>query len=321
MSFLVQPPAPRRRNRSQLVLFADRPETFAAATGSVADVIMFELEDNVPPDDKPAARKNIIEALNDLDWGDKSMCVRVNGLDTPHLYRDLVDLLEAPTERLDLIMIPKAGNAADIYAVDAFVTQIETAMQRKKPIGFQIMIETAQGMNNIDQIAAASPRNDSLHMGTNDYVASVGARAMFVGGPNPDYSMLLDPDENGERDRHFGDMWNYHFSKLVAAARAHGLNPVDAPFGKPDDLDGFRAASRRVAALGCVGKWGVREAQIEIANQVFAPSPEEIANARRILAAAAQSETGQLELDGKPIRLPHVKKAEAIIEEAEKFGI
>ena len=242
-------------------------------------------------------------------------------MDTPHLYRDLVDLLEAPTERLDLIMIPKAGNAADIYAVDAFVTQIESAMGRKKPIGFQIMIETAQGMNNIDEIAGASPRNDSLHMGTNDYIASVGARAMFVGGPNPDYSMLLDPDENGERDRHFGDMWHYHFCKLIAAARAHGLNPVDAPFGNPNDLDGFRAAARRVAALGCVGKWGGLESLIEIANEVFAPSPEEIAHARRLLAAVSQSGDSQATLDGKPIRLPHVKKAETIIEEAEKFGL
>ena len=118
---------------------------------------MFEIEDAIPPDEKLQARNNIIEALNEIDWGKKSISMRINGLDTPYMYRDLVDILEAPTERLDLILIPKAGTAADIYAVDMLVTQIEQATGREKPVAFQIMIETAQGMANIDEIAAASP--------------------------------------------------------------------------------------------------------------------------------------------------------------------
>lgn len=233
--------------------------------------------------------------------------MRINGLDTPFMYRDLVDLLEAPTERLDLIMIPKAGNASDIYAVDVLVTQIEQAMERKKPIGFQIMIETAQGMANIDEIAAASPRNDSLHLGENDYAASVRARMTVVGGPNPDYSILTGPDGDGRRDRHWGDMWHYALCRLVAAARANGLRPIDGPFLDPGDLEGYRAA-----VLGCEGKWGNDEPLMVIANEVFSPSPKAVAAARRVLDAVAGAGVGVATVDGKPIMLPQVKQAERI---------
>ncbi len=136
MSFKTVEQAPPRLNRSQLFVLANRPETFEDAAKSEADVIMFEIEDAISPDDKPQARRNIVEALNDIDWGKKSISMRINGLDTPYMYRDLIDILEAPTERLDLVLIPKAGNAADIYAVDVLVTQIEEAMGREKPLGF-----------------------------------------------------------------------------------------------------------------------------------------------------------------------------------------
>ena len=152
VSFSMVTPAPARLNRSQLFVLANKPKLFEAAARSKADVVMFEIEDGVPPTEKPAARQNLITALNEIDWGRKSLSVRINGLDTPHMYRDLVDLLEARTERLDLLMIPKAGNRADVYAVDMLVTQIELAMGRTKRLGFQIMIETAQGLANIDEI-------------------------------------------------------------------------------------------------------------------------------------------------------------------------
>ena len=203
VSFSVTTPAPARLNRSQLFVLANKPATFEAATRSVADVVMFEIEDGVPPGEKPAARQNLIAALNEIDWGTKSLSMRINGLDTPHMYRDLVDLLEARTERLDLIMIPKAGNRADVYAVDILVTQIEAAMRRTKRLSFQLMIETAQGLTNIDEIAAASPRNDSLHLGQNDLAASLGARMTNVGGPNPDYHVLTDLNAAGERSEHW----------------------------------------------------------------------------------------------------------------------
>ncbi|MCH7635575.1 MAG: CoA ester lyase [Proteobacteria bacterium] len=320
MSFSNIDQAPARLNRSQLFVLANRPETFEAAATSEADVIMFEIEDAIPPEEKPQARKNIIEALNDIDWGKKSISMRINGLDTPYMYRDLVDILEAPTERLDLILIPKAGTAADIYAVDMLVTQIEQAAGRKKPIAFQIMIETAQGMANIDEIAAASPRNDSLHLGENDYAASIRARMKVVGGPNPDYHVLTDPDENGTRQRHWGDMWHYAISRLVVAARAQGLRPVDGPFLDPSDPDGYTAAAMRAAVLGCEGKWGNDAETMRLANAVFSPSPEEIARARRVLEVADEAVRaggGVAVLGNKPVFMPQIRQAQVLVEQAD----
>ena len=324
MSFSNIDQAPARLNRSQLFVLANRPETFETAATSEADVIMFEIEDAIPPDEKPQARNNIIEALNDIDWGKKSISMRINGLDTPYMYRDLVDILEAPTERLDLILIPKAGTAADIYAVDMLVTQIEQAAGRKKPIAFQIMIETAQGMANIDEIAAASPRNDSLHLGENDYAASIRARMKVVGGPNPDYHVLTDPDENGTRQRHWGDMWHYAISRLVVAARAQGLRPVDGPFLDPSDPDGYTAAAMRAAVLGCEGKWGNAAETMRLANAVFSPSPEEIARARRVLEVADEAVRaggGVAVLDNKPILMPQIRQAQLLVEQADMIGL
>ncbi len=324
MSFLEIKQAPARLNRSQLFVVATRPETFEAAAASEADVIMFEIEDAVPPDEKPQARKNIIEALNEIDWGQKSISMRINGLDTPYMSRDLVDILEAPSERLDLVLIPKAGTAADIYAVDTLVTQIEQAMGREKKLGFQIMIETALGMANIREIAAASRRNDSLHLGENDYAASIKARMTVVGGPNPDYHVLTDPDDNGRRERHWGDMWHYAISRLVVAARAQGLRPVDGPFLDPSDPDGFSAAATRAAVLGCEGKWGNDAGSMRLANAVFSPSREDVAKARRILEAADEASRaggGVAMLDDKPIFMPQIRQARTLIEQAEMIGM
>lgn len=324
MSFLKIPEVPARLNRSQLFVRANRPETFKDAASSEADVILFEVEDAIPPDEKPQARKNIIEALNDIEWGEKSISMRINGLDTPYMYRDLVDILEAPTERLDLILIPKAGTAADIYAVDAFVTQIEEAQRRKKKLGFQIMIETALGMANIDEIAEASPRNDSLHLGQNDLATSIGAKMTVVGGANPDYHILTDPDDKGQRERHWGDMWHYIISRVVVAARARGLRPVDGPFLDPSDPEGYRAAAMRAAVLGCEGKWGNNNQAIKLANEVFSPSQEEIAKARRILEVAEEATKaggGVPVIDGKPVLMPQIRHAKSVIKRAEMIGI
>jgi len=320
MSFLEIKQAPARLNRSQLFVLSNRPETFEAAAASEADVVMFEIEDAIPPDEKPQARKNIVEALNDIDWGQKSISIRINGLDTPYMYRDLVDILEAPTDRLDLVLIPKAGTPADIYAVDTFVTQIEQAQGRQKRLGFQIMIETALGMANINQIAAASPRNDSLHLGENDYAASIRARMTVVGGPNPNYHVLTDPDESGQRERHWGDMWHYPISRLVVAARAQGLRPVDGPFLDPSDPVGYAAAAMRAAVLGCEGKWGNDAETMKLANTVFSPSREEVTKARRVLEAAdaaARAGGGTAVLDGKPIFMPQIRQARTLVEQAD----
>ena len=324
VSFTMIRQAPPRLNRSQLFVLTTKPEEFESAAASEADVILFELEDAVPPHQKEQARTNVVAALNEIDWGRKTISMRINGLDTPFMYRDLVGILEKPSERLDLILIPKAGTAADIYAVDTLVTQIEQATGRSKRLGFEIMIETAQGMANILEIAAASRRNESLHLGENDYATSIQARIKVVGGPNPDYHVLTDPDERGIRERHWGDMWHYAISRLVVAARANGLRPIDGPFLDPSDPEGFTAAAMRAAVLGCEGKWGNDAATMKLANAVFSPDPAEVARARRIVEAAKEStrdSKGTVTLDGKLLYMPQIRQAEAMVRRAEMIGM
>jgi malyl-CoA/(S)-citramalyl-CoA lyase len=322
MSFTIVEQAPARMNRSELAVPGSRPELFEKAAKSAADVVFLDLEDSVAPDEKAQARKNIVQAIADVDWGDKTLSLRINGLDTPYMYRDLVDVLEQSGERLDLIMIPKAGTAADIYAVDMLVTQIEAATRRGKRIGFEMIIETALGMMNVDEIAAASPRNESLHFGVADYAASTGARTTGIGGPHPDYGGLTDVVEGAARRYHWGDMWHYPISRIVVAARAHGLRPVDGPFGDYSDPDGFQAQARRAAVLGCEGKWAIHPSQIVLANAVYSPSEAEIAKARRILEAMERAQKegkGAVSLDGQLIDIASIRQAENMVRLAEQI--
>lgn len=319
MSFTIVDQAPARLNRSELAVPGSNPSLFEKAAKSAADVIFLDLEDAVAPDDKVQARKNIIEALRDIDWGTKTMSVRINGLDTHYMYRDVVDVLEQGGERLDLIMIPKAGTAGDIYAVDMLVTQIEAAMGRKKRIGFEMIIETALGMANVDAIAAASKRNESLHFGVADYAASTKARTTVIGGPNKLYGVLTDKEGDAPREYHWGDMWHYAVARMVVAARANGLRPIDGPFGDFSDADGFRAQANRAAALGCEGKWAIHPSQIALANEVNSPSEAEVTKAKRIIEAMKQATKegkGAVALDGRLIDIASIKQAEVMVSKA-----
>ena len=239
------------------------------------------------------------------------------------MYRDVVDLLEQAGDRLDLIMIPKVGTPADVYALDMLVTQIETAKRRKKRIGFELIIETALGMQNVEAIAAASPRLESLHFGVADYAASTRARTTNIGGPNPDYAVLTDPDAAGKRAVHWGDMWHYAIARIVVAARANGLRPIDGPFGDFQDADGFRAQARRAAVLGCEGKWAIHPSQIALANEVFSPGEAEVKKAQRIIEAMAQAQKegkGAVSLDGRMIDIASIRQAQALVEKAKQIG-
>ncbi len=324
MSFTIVDQAPARLNRSELAVPGSQPQLFEKAAKSAADVVFLDLEDAVAPDDKVQARKNVIQALRDIDWGRKTMSVRVNGLDTHYMYRDVVDVMEQGGERLDLIMIPKVGTAADVYAVDMLVTQCEAATARKKRIGFEMIIETALGMQNVHEIAAASKRNESLHFGVADYAASTRARTTNIGGANPDYSVLTDKVEgNPRRDVHWGDMWHYAIARMVVAARANGLRPVDGPFGDFSDADGYRAAGNRAGVLGCEGKWAIHPSQVALANELFSPSAKEVDKARRILAAMAQAQKegkGAVALDGRLIDLASIRQAEVLVRKAEQVA-
>lgn len=322
MSFTIVKQATPRLNRSELAVPGSSTKMLGKAPSSEADIVFLDLEDAVAPDDKPQARKNIIEAINDQDWGDKTVSVRINGLDTHYMYRDVIDILEQAGDRLDLIMIPKVGTAADVYALDMLCTQIEVAKGRKKRIGFELIIESALGMANVDAIAAASPRNESLHFGVADYAASTKARTTQIGGPNPSYTVLTDADEAGNRQLHWGDMWHYPITRMVIAARANGLRPVDGPFGNFSDSDGYVAQARRAAVLGCEGKWAIHPKQLPLANEVYSPSEAEITKARRILAAmeeAKKSGQGAVALDGGLIDIASIKQAEVMVAVAEQI--
>ncbi len=323
MSFTIIEPAPARLNRSELAVPGSNPKLFEKAAASAADVVFLDLEDAVAPDDKEQARKNIIEAINDVDWGSKTLSVRINGLDTHYMYRDVVDVIEQTGDRLDLIMIPKVGTAADVYAVDMLVTQCEDAKGRKKRIGFEHIIETALGMANVDEIAKASKRNESLHFGVADYAASTKARTTVIGGPNALYGVLTDKEEGKERDYHWGDMWHYAVARMVVAARANGLRPIDGPFGDFSDPDGFTAQANRAACLGCEGKWAIHPSQIELANTVNSPSDAEVTKAKRILEAMEQATKegkGAVALDGRLIDLASIKQAEVMVKKAEQIA-
>ena len=314
MSFRLQPPPPARLNRCQLFGPGSRAALFQKMAASEADVINIDLEDSVSPDDKDNARKQTIEAIGDVDWGDKTLSVRINGLDTPFWYRDVVDLLERAGPRLDQIMIPKVGNAADIYAVDALVTAIERARDRQKRIGFEVIIESAAGICHVEEIAAASPRMQAISLGAADFAASMGMATTGIGGTQENYYMIR------EGQKYWPDPWHWAQAAIVAACRTHGLLPVDGPFGDFSDQDGFLAQARRSATLGMVGKWAIHPSQIALANQVFSPDEAAVTEAREILAAMekARSEgAGATVYKGRLVDIASIKQAEVIVRQAE----
>lgn len=319
MSFTLIEQATPRLHRSELAVPGSNESLFEKSAKSAADVIFLDCEDAVAPDDKEKARKNIIQGLNEIDWGQKTMMVRINGLDTHYMYRDVVDIVEA-CPRLDMILIPKVGTPQDVYAVDMLVTQIEAAKKRTKKIGFELLIETALGMANVEAIAQASKRNEAMSFGVADYAASTRARTTVIGGVHPQYGVLTDKNDQGERDYHWQDPWLYAQNRMLVACRAYGLRPIDGPFGDFNDPDGYISAARRVAVLGYEGKWAIHPSQIGLANEVFTPSEAEVTKARRILAAmeqAAKEGRGAVQLDGRLIDIASIRMAEALIAKAD----
>jgi malyl-CoA/(S)-citramalyl-CoA lyase len=322
MSFTLIEQARPRLHRSELAVPGSSPSLFEKSAKSKADVIFLDLEDAVAPNDKEQARRNVVAALNDVDWGSKCMMVRINGLDTHYMYRDVVDVVEA-CPRLDMILIPKVGVAADVYALDMLVTQIENAKQRTKRTGFEVLIETALGMANVEAIAQSSRRLEAMSFGVADYAASTRARTTVIGGVNPDYGVLADKDADGQRTFFWGDQWHAAQTRMMVACRAYGLRPIDGPFGDFSDADGYTAAAKRAAVLGYEGKWAIHPSQIELANKVFTPSEAEVTKARRILEAmdqAAKEGKGAVSLDGRLIDIASIRMAQALLDKAKAIG-
>ena len=316
MSFRPQPAPPARPNRCQLFGPGSRPALFAKMAASAADVVNLDLEDSVTPSDKDAARAHVIAATRDIDWGRKTLSVRINGLDTPFWYRDVVDLLEQAGDRLDQIMVPKVGCAADVYAVDALVSAIEQAKGRRR-ISFEVIIESAAGITHVDEIAAASPRLQAISLGAADFAASMGMQTTGIGGTQENYYML----QAGAR--HWPDPWHWAQTAIVAACRANGVLPVDGPFGDFSDDEGFRAQARRVATLGMVGKWAIHPRQVALANEVFTPSDAAVTEAREILVAMQDAKArgeGATVYKGRLVDIASIKQAEVIVRQAEMIA-
>ena len=312
MSHTLHEASVLRVQRCELAVPGSNPNMFEKALKSGVDFVFLDLEDAVAPDDKIQARKNIIEAINDLDWKGNgvSLSVRINGLDTQYMVRDVVDLVEQAGHKIDTILVPKVGVYSDVYMVEAMLNQLEMQQGLKNKIGIEALIETALGMANVENIAysGSAGRLEALHFGVADYAASNRARTTNIGGLNPDYP---------------GDQWHSAISRMTVACRAYGLRPIDGPFGDIKDPDGYKLAARRAAALGIEGKWAIHPTQVDLANEVFTPPFTEVEKAKRILSAldeAAAQGKGAAALDGRLIDAASARMANNVVEVAEAIS-
>ena len=304
MSHKFYKPTKARLQRSELAVPGSSPHMFEKALNSNADYIFLDLEDAVSPDDKILARNNVITALSDFNWRDKgkTISVRINGLDTHYMYRDIINIMENVGDKVDTILIPKVGTSSDVYMVDCLLSQIETHKKFRNKVGIECLIETALGMSNIKEIAKSSERLEALHFGVADYAASLRARTVVIGGLNPDYP---------------GDQWHLGLSHMVMTCRAYGLRAIDGPFGDFNNPEAYIASAKRAAAIGIEGKWAIHPTQIDLANDVFSPPEKEVKKAQRIIEEiekAKKEGKGAAQLDGRMIDAASLRMAKNIID-------
>jgi malyl-CoA/(S)-citramalyl-CoA lyase len=297
-------PRPFRIQRSELAVPATSPHLFEKAAQTSADFVFLDLEDSVAPDKKKDARRNVIAALNDINWGGKTMAVRVNALDTEWAHRDIVEI-GGQCPRLDLFMLPRAGAAFDVQFVDQLLTGLEKEHGHEKRIGIETIVETAQGLANVEQIAASSSRLEAIIFGIGDYSIDMHAYDAVIGTASV------------ERDH-----WQYARSRIANACRAFGLRPIDGPFTKYADLAGLRASAEYVAALGFEGKWAIHPTQVAICNEVFSPTRSQIEWAEqtvRLMADAVAQGKGAVGRNGAIVDMAHVRLARTILQRAILF--
>lgn len=310
--------------RSLLSVPAGSPALFEKAARSKADAVILDLEDSVAPDSKAEARASVIAGLRDVDWGDRIVCLRINACDTPFMYRDLIDTIEQGGDRLDTIMIPKVNSPAEVAVADMLASQVEAAVGRQRPLGLEVLIETAAGLAAVDAIAAASPRIQALHLGLGDFAASLGARTTVIGGQSSDYGVLSEAtDDNRARAFHPGDIWHYALARLLVAARALGLRAIDGPYADFRDVEGVTSLARRSAAMGFDGKWAIHPSQIDPINRCFTPTEAETSRARAILEAmeaARRDGRAAVTLDGRMIDIASIKQAAALIGKVDRIS-
>lgn len=297
--------------RSELSVPASRWDMIGKALGSAADAVFLDLEDSVAPDEKAASRRNVVRAVQELDWGGRPRMFRMNALDTPYFYRDLVDVVEACGHRLDLIIVPKVNRPDDVHVVDRLLTGIEAHGGFANRVGLEVQIETAEGLITCDAIARASPRLATITYGPGDYAASVRIPLVSIGSED-------------EWDAAYGaHRFHYVMHRILVAGRAGGLRVLDGPYANFRDLEGFRRSCLMARALGFDGKWCIHPAQIPIANEVFVPTAAEIAWARRVIDAYAEANRagrGAVSVDNKMIDAASIKMAQTTIDQARAAG-
>lgn len=300
---------PTRLRRSELSTPGSSEKMMAKAAASAADLVFLDLEDSVAPKEKAATRPKIVHALKTLDWGRKTRAVRINNLETEYAYRDIIEIVEPAHEYIDLLIVPKVKTAKDVSWVDVLLTQIETHLGAKKRIGLEVLIEEVEAMINAEEIARASPRLEALIFGPGDYSASQGVDAKAIGAGDDAYP---------------GDIWHYARNKVIIAARAAGLDMIDGPYATFKDPDGFRRECARARTLGAVGKWAIHPSQIEIANEMFSPTREQVERARKLAAAYAEAEAagiGAVNVDGTMVDIASIRIVRNTLKRAELIGM
>ena len=277
------------------------------------DVVLGNLEDAIPADAKEAARSGFIEMARSVDFGETGLWTRINSLDSPWALDDIVEIVSAAGDRLDVIMLPKVEGPWDIHYLDQLLAQFEAKHGIERPILVHAILETAQGVKNVEAIAAASPRMHGMSLGPADLAASRGMKTTRVGGGHPAYGVLADDTDSGARAFSQQDLWHYTVGRMVDACASYGLKPFYGPFGDFADAAACEAQFRNAFLQGCLGAWSLHPSQIDIAKRIFSPDPDEVAFAKKILDAMPDG-SGAVMLDGKMQDDATWKQAKVIVD-------
>ena len=295
---------PPRARRSELATPASSAKMCAQAPSAGADLVFLDLEDACAPGAKEGARQIAVQALTELDWGRTVRAVRINGIDTPWCHGDVIELVTGAGQALDVIIVPKVRGVRDVWWVDVLLTQLEQALGLTKRIALEVLIEEAEGLVNAGSIARSSDRLEAIILGAGDLSASLKARVDGNFDPLGEYP---------------GDFWHFARVQVLAAARAAGIDAIDAPYPAYQDPEGYRRAAVQASLLGFDGKWAIHPGQVPIANEVFAPTEQEIAEAEEAMKAYRSSEAGgvgAIARDGKLVDAAHMRLAANVLHKA-----
>ena len=308
---------PSRLSRSVLAVPASRPEIFEKAAASKSDAVFLDLEDSVSVEKKNQARENTLDAIQNINWKDKTLSVRVNSMETDFFEKDIEQLIGLKNKKLDLVILPKVNTEKEVAKLEKIVNQIEKQNKIKNKVGFELIIETAKGLINVNKIASSSKRIESLHFGAADFAASIGAKTMSIGGPTNEYGTLSPISNKDKRDFFLNDIWQVALFHIVVAAKAYGLRAIDCPYGDYNDNKGFEALAKSSYSLGFDGKMIIHPNQIELANKIYTPTKKELKDAQEMLTAIKKSSRngkGAIAFNGKLLDIVTIKQAENIVE-------